>query len=181
MESAMKHFLRFLQMLALGGWIGAIVYFAAVVTMGAFAVLPNQDLAGAIVGYTIGGLHDFGIAAAVIYLLAAIILARSPDAFARPAAIGVVLMLLLTLGSQRIVIPRMDALRAQMGSVQATAATNPLRVQFDQLHGISVDLEVAILLIGFVALFLTVRDAMAVKPRLIEVPLEKAPEKTHSS
>lgn len=167
-------------MLALGGWIGAIVYFAAVVTVGAFAVLPNQDLAGAIVGYTIRGLHSFGIVAAVVYLVAAVALGKSLAAFARPAAIGVELMLALTLISQRIVIPRIDALRAQMGSVQAAAATNPLRVQFDRLHGISVDLEVAILLIGFAALFLTVRDAMAVKPALIEVPLERAPEKIRS-
>jgi hypothetical protein len=177
----MKHFMRFLQMLALGGWIGAIVYFAAVVTVGAFAVLPNQDLAGAIVGYTIRGLHDLGIVAAVIYLLAAVCLGRSVAALARAAAIGVELMLVLTLISQRIVIPHMDALRAQMGSVQATAVANPLRVQFDRLHGISVDLEVAILLIGLVALFLTVRDAMAVRPAVIEVPMENPPEKMRSS
>ncbi len=176
----MKGFLRFLQVLALAGWTGAIVYFAAVVTVGAFAVLPNQDLAGEIVGYTIGGLHDFGIVAAVIYLIAAILLRRSLAAFARPAAIGVVLMLLLTLASQRIVIPRMNALRAGMGSVAATAAANPLRVRFDRLHGISVDFEVAILLIGLFALYLTVREAMAVKPVLIEVPVERAPEKTRS-
>lgn len=145
-------------MLALGGWIGAIVYFAAVVTVGAFAVLSNKDLAGGIVGYTIGGLHDFGIAAAVIYLVAAVCLRRSLAAFARPGAIGVALMLALTLASQWIVIPQMNALRAQMGSVAATVATNPLRVQFEHLHGISVDLEVAILLIGLVALYLTVRE-----------------------
>jgi len=157
----MKIFLRFLQMLALGAWIGAIVYFAAVVTVGAFAVLPSQDLAGAIVGYTIGGLHDFGIVAAVIYLLAAVVLRRSPKALVAPAAIGVELMLLATLISQEIVIPRMNVLRAQMGSVAATASTNPLRAQFDRLHGVSVDLEVAILLIGFVALYLTVRQSGA--------------------
>ncbi|MDE3169074.1 MAG: DUF4149 domain-containing protein [Acidobacteriota bacterium] len=172
----MKGFLRFLQMLALGGWIGAIVYFAAVVTAGAFAVLPNRDLAGAVVGYTIGGLHDFGIVAAVIYLLAAIALRRSLAAFARPAAIGVALMLLLTLASQRTVIPRMDALRSRMGSVDATAAINPLRMQFDRLHGISVDLEVAILLIGIAALYLTTREATAVKPAVIEIPVEPPPK-----
>jgi Domain of unknown function (DUF4149) len=169
----MKAFLRFLQMLALGGWIGAIVYFAAVVTVGAFAVLPNQDLAGAIVGYTISGLHDFGVAAAVIYMVAAICLRPSLKALARPAAIGVELMLFLALISQRIVIPRMDALRAQMGSVAATAATNPLRVQFDRLHGISVDLEVVILLIGLAALYLTARERGAIKSHPIDLPAEK--------
>jgi hypothetical protein len=173
----MKSFLRFLQMLALGGWIGAIVYFAAVVTVGAFAVLTNQGLAGTIVGYTIRGLHDFGIAAAVIYLVAAICLSRSLATFARPAAIGVVLMLLLTVASQLVVIRRMDALRAQMGSIAATTAANPLRVQFDRLHGISVDLEVAILAIGIAALYLTVREATAVKPSIIEIAVEPPPEK----
>ena len=171
----MKSFLRFLQMLALAGWVGAIIYFAAVVTVGAFRVLPNQDLAGAIVGYTIRGLHDFGIAAAVIYLICAIVLRKAPAAFARLAAIGVALMLLLTLASQYIVLPRMDALRAQMGSVQAAAAANPLRVQFDHLHGISVDLEVAILLLGIAALYLTVRDATTLKPAVIEFPVEPQP------
>lgn len=172
----MKSFLRFLQMLALGGWIGAIIYFAAVVTVGAFGVLANRDLAGAIVGYTIGGLHDFGIAAAVMYVLAAILLRKSLAALGRPAVIGVVLMLLLTLASQKIVIPRMDALRAQMGSVEATIAANPLRAQFDRLHGISVDLEVAILLIGIAALYLTAREATAVKPAVIEIPVEPPPK-----
>lgn len=173
----MKTFLRFLRVLALGGWIGAIVYFAAVVTVGAFAVLPNQDLAGAVVGYTIGGLHNFGIAAAVIYLIAAILLSKSLAAFAKPAAIGVVLMLGLTLASQRIVIPRMDALRAQMGSVATTTNTNPLRVRFDRLHGISVDLEVAILVIGLAALYLTAREDAVIKPAIIEIPVEPPPEK----
>jgi len=169
----MKTFLRFLQMLALGGWIGAIVYFAAVVTVGAFAVLANRDIAGAIVGYTIGGLHDFGIAAAVIYLLAAVLLRRSLKVLVTAAAIGVELMLLATLVSQEIVIPRMNVLRAQMGSVATTAATNPLRAQFDRLHGVSVDFEVAILLIGLVALFLTVRQIASTKPARVAAPAEK--------
>jgi hypothetical protein len=67
-------------------------------------------------------------------------------------------MLLMTLASQRMVIPRMDVLRAQMGSVQATVGTNPLRAEFDRLHGVSVNLEGAVLLIGIASLFLTVRS-----------------------
>jgi hypothetical protein len=166
----MKNLVRFMQILALGGWIGAIVYFAAVVTVGAFSVLPSEDWAGWIVRYTIGGLHNFGIAAAVIYLVAAVLLQRSPMGLERPAAIDVELMLALTLVSQWLVIPRMDALQARMGSVAATAASDPLRVQFDRLHGISVALEVAILVIGLVALFLTVREIATTKAEPTEVP-----------
>jgi hypothetical protein len=154
----MNNFLRFLQVFALGAWVGSIIYFAAVVAQGAFRVLPTIDDAGRLVGFTLGGLHYMGVIAAVVYLVASVALGRSFVALVKPGPIGVILMLLMTLGSQRIVTPRMDALRAQMGSVQATASTDPLRAEFDRLHGVSVNLEGAVLLIGIASLFLTVRS-----------------------
>jgi len=153
----MSHALRFLRVFALGTWVGSIIYFVAVVTRGAFAVL-TRDQAGLMVGFTLGGLHQLGVVAAVVYLVAAVVLGKSLRALLRPAALGVILMLLLTLASQRIVIPRMDALRTQMVSVDTTPASDPRRAEFDRLHGISVDLEGAVLLIGLVALFLTIRE-----------------------
>lgn len=157
----MNNFLRFLQVFALGAWVGSILYFSAVVTQGAFRVLPTIDDAGRLVGFTLSGLHWMGVVAAMIYLLSAVALERSAKALARPAAIGVILMLVLTLISQQIVIPRMDVLRLQMGSVAATAATNPLRAEFDKLHNYSVYLESAVLLAGIASLFLTVRQQAA--------------------
>ena len=154
----MNQVLRFLQVFALGTWVGAILYFAAVVTRGAFAVLPDADMAGAVVGFTIKGLHWLGIIAAVVYLAAALGLGRSLRALAQPAALGVILMLVLTLTSQRVVIARMDALRAKMISVATTPRDNPLRLEFDRLHRVSVRLESGVLLIGLAALFLTVRS-----------------------
>jgi len=157
-EIPMGNFLRFLQLFSLGAWIGSIIYFSAVVAQAAFRVLPTMDDAGRLVGFTLGGLHWFGVIAAVVYLVASLALGRSPKALVQPAAIGVILMLILTLVSQRLVIPRMDVLRAQMGSVAATTANDPLRAEFDRLHGVSVNLEGAVLLIGLASLFLTVRS-----------------------
>lgn len=153
----MSHILRFLRVFALGTWVGSIIYFVAVVTRGAFAVLA-RDHAGLMVGFTLGGLHQLGVIAAVVYLVAALGAARSLRGLVRPAALGVILMLALTLASQRIVIPRMDVLRAEMVSVDTTPANDPRRAAFDRLHGISVDLEGGVLLIGLVALFLTTRE-----------------------
>jgi hypothetical protein len=153
----MSHIWRFGQVFALGTWVGAIIYFVAVVTRGAFAVL-TRDQAGLMVGFTLGGLHQMGVVAAVVYLIAALGAARSPRALVRPAALGVILMLAMALASQRIVIPRMDVLRVEMGSVDATAAGDSRRAEFDRLHGISVDLEGGVLLIGLVALFFTVKS-----------------------
>ncbi len=152
----MKSTLRFFQVFALGTWVGSIIYFVAVVTRGAFAVLP-RDQSGLLIGFTLGGLHQLGVIAAIVYLIAALALARSWRALVRPAALGVMLMLLMTLASQRIVIPRMDVLRAEMVSVDATPAGDARRVEFDRLHGISVDLEGGVLLIGLAAMFVTVR------------------------
>jgi len=149
--------LRFLRFLALGAWVGSILYFVAIVTRGAFAVL-TRDQAGALVGFTLGGLHQLGIIAAIVFLIATIGLDTSFKSLARPAALGVVLMLLMTLASQRIVIPRMETLRRAMVSVDNTPFSDPRRAEFDRLHGISVDLEGAVLLVGLVALFLTSRE-----------------------
>jgi hypothetical protein len=153
----MSHILRFFQVFALGTWVGSIVYFVVVVTRGAFAVL-TRDEAGLLVGFTLGGLHWLGVVAALVYLVAAIGLGGSMRALVRPAALCVGLMLLLTLAAQRIVIPRMDVLRVQVGSIDATPAGDPRRAEFDKLHGISVDLEGGVMVIGLVALFLTVRS-----------------------
>jgi hypothetical protein len=149
--------LKFVKVFALGTWVGSIIYFVAIVTRGAFAVL-TRDQAGSLVGFTLAGLHEIGIIAAVVYLIAAAGLARSVKAVVKPAALGVVLMLLLTLESQRMVIPRMETLRRDMGSVDSTPPSDFRRAEFDRLHGVSVDLEAGVLLIGLVALFLSVRE-----------------------
>jgi uncharacterized membrane protein len=155
---AMTNILRFVQVFALGAWVGSIFYFSAAVAPGAFRVLSNQDQAGALVQFTLGRLHTLGVVAALLYLFASVGLAESFKGLVRPAAIGVALMLVLTVTSQNFVMRKMVALRTEMGSVMATSPSDPLRVEFDRLHGISVKLEGAVLLIGFAALFLTVRE-----------------------
>jgi hypothetical protein len=52
----------------------------------------------------------------------------------------------------------MDMLKLQMGSIEATAAGNPLRIAFDRLHQYSVWLESIVLFSGLAALFLTARQ-----------------------
>jgi hypothetical protein len=149
--------LRFLQFISLGCWLGSIIFFI-LLTQGIFSVIPTKDLAGVVVGYSLARLHILGIIAGCVYLLATVLLEKSVAALARPAALLVFVMILCTMASQYGVIARMDALRVQMGSVDATPAENPLRVAFDRLHQYSVRLESAVLLSGLAALFLTARQ-----------------------
>ena len=78
-----------------------------------------------------------------------------------PVALCVVLMIALTVISQYTVSAKMAALRVQMGSIQATAADNPLLAEFSRLHQISVSLESGVLLAGFAAMYLMVRELAA--------------------
>jgi hypothetical protein len=52
----------------------------------------------------------------------------------------------------------MAVLRMQMGSIQATAQDSPLLAEFARLHRISVSLESGVLLAGFAAIYLMIRE-----------------------
>lgn len=152
----MANTFRFLQFLSLGCWVGSIIFFI-VFTANIFNVMPTKDLAGTVVGYALARLHVMGIVAGCVYLVSTLAAERSFAALARPAALLVFAMIVFTMISQYGVIARMDVLRAQMGSVEAAAAENPLLVQFNRLHQYSVRLEMVVLLSGLAALFLTAR------------------------
>ena len=158
----MTNILKFVQVFALGTWVGSIFYFSAAVAPGAFRVLPSQDLAGVLGEFTLRRLHTLGITAGIVLLLASVALAVSASGSRRSvlmASVGVAIMVVLTVISQHVVIRRMMELQREMGSVVATAKDDPRRLEFDKLHGVSVQLEGATLLIGFASLFLTVRNS----------------------
>jgi hypothetical protein len=157
MEQGMTLNLRFLEVFALGTWVGAII-FLIVFAPGAFGALGSRDQAGAVVGIAVARLHWIGITAGVVYLAAMVLEQRSFTGWFRPAAFAVILMIALTFSSQRFVSKPMTALRKEMVSVDATPRDNPLRIDFDRLHRVSVRVEGTILLLGLVGLYLTIRD-----------------------
>jgi hypothetical protein len=159
----MASILRTIEFLGLSLWLGSDVFLSFVVAPGAFRILASRDSAGAIVGFGLGRMHLIGVICGAALLLARVSRTRTFASLATPAALCVVLMILLTLVSQQAVSPRMAALRVQMGSIQATVADSPLLAEFGRLHRISVSLESGVLLAGFAALYLMVRE-MAVRP-----------------
>ena len=157
----MSTILRAIEFLGLSIWLGSDVFLSFVVAPGAFSVLASRDQAGAIVGYSLGRMHWMGMVCGVVILLVRVLRIRSLAALLAPAALCVVLMILLTVVSQVAVSPRMAVLRVQMGSIEATAAGSPLLAEFTRLHAISVGLESGVLLAGMMALFWMVKDAVA--------------------
>ena len=123
--------------------------------------MSSRDQAGAMVGYALTRMHLGGIALGVLLLLVRLVRTQSFAALAKPAAVCVALMIVLTAISQFTVSAKMAALRTQMGSIQATAADSPLLAEFGRLHGISGMLESGVLLAGIAAMYLLVREILA--------------------
>jgi hypothetical protein len=158
--------LRFFMLLSLVVWVGGIVFFAFVVAPALFTLLPNTHLAGLVVARSLKTLHWIGLFAGLVYLLTSLAYARLTTASVQPLAarnVLVYLMVALTAVLQFSIIPRMDALRLSVGQIDAVAADNPVRVQFNALHVWSTRLEGAALLLGLALIYLTSR--VAVQPR----------------
>jgi uncharacterized membrane protein len=153
-------FLRFLMVLSLICWIGGLIFFAFVLAPTAFQALPTTQLAGNVVGRTLGKLHWIGIVSGIVFLASSLIYSRLTEGTVHVFAarhVLICLMLALTLVSQFGIIPRMDRLRAALGEVSSVPADNPDRMQFDSLHVWSTRVEGGVLLLGLVVVYLTAR------------------------
>ena len=159
----MRTLFHFLVYLVLGLWLGALVFFGAVLAPIAFSQLPplfatpaaGIHAAGMIVGGSLVRLHWIGLFCGLIFLVVSV-LARAHYRTIIPQALLVLVMMLLTAYSQFSIIPRMDTARDSVGgNVDAVAANNPGREIFDRLHQQSVHVEALVLLCGLGALAAT--------------------------
>jgi hypothetical protein len=159
----MRTLFHSLVYLALGVWLGALVFFGAVLAPIAFSQLPplfpspaaGIHAAGLILGGSLVRLHWMGLLCGVIFL-AVTFLGRSHYRAVVPQAVLVLVMMALTAYSQFSIIPRMDTARESVGgNVDAVAANNPGRQVFEHLHRTSVHVEGLVLLCGIGALIAT--------------------------
>jgi hypothetical protein len=114
-----------------------------------------------LVGFSLARLHFAGIFLGLIFLLVRLVRTHDFASFTTAAALTVVLMVVLTALSQFTVSNRMENLKRQMVSVQNTPESDPLRVEFNRLHHISVAYETAVLVFGFASMILLVRESVS--------------------
>lgn len=152
-------FLRFLLLLSLAAWLGALIFFP-VVAETSFTVLPSPHLAGFVVRDSLIKLHWIGLLCGIVFLACSLIYNRvvigRTQLFAASHLL-VAAMLILTAISQFGIIPRMDLLRITAGEIDILSSSNPIRAQFDSLHAWSVRVEEAVLLLALIVLYLTAR------------------------
>ena len=147
--------LRFMLLLCLTIWIGALIFFP-VVAQTSFSVLPSAHLAGLVVRNTLIDLHWMGLVTGIVFLVCSMIDNRVTVGRWRIFALSnilVTVMLALTAISQFFVTPRMDVLRITAGEISVLPASNPIRVEFDSLHAWSTRIEMMVLALGLLALY----------------------------
>jgi uncharacterized membrane protein len=154
----MQTFFRAIEFLSLSLWLGSDVFLSFVVAPGAFTILGNRDAAGMLVGHALARLHYAGIFLGLVFLVARLLRTWDFGSFTTPAALCVVLMVVLSAASQLTVSKRMERLKREMVSVQNTPENDPKRMQFNRLHHTSVGYETGVLVLGFAAMILLVKE-----------------------
>ena len=137
-----------LHRLALALWIGGVALFTFVVTPLLFRS-RGRDQAGAIVGVIFPAYFRYG---AVLGIAALAARGLAPAAFEGPfVAVGTGILLAMTLASAvqaRLLTPAMERVKQAIPSFQDTPADDPDRRRFARLHGLSMALNLAVLLAG---------------------------------
>jgi hypothetical protein len=153
------NFLRFLILLALAVWLGALIFFP-VVAQTAFSVLPSTHQAGLVVRGTLITLHWMAFISGAIFLASSLIYNRITQGSSCPLSLShllVLVMLALTAISQFAIIPKMDTLVVPQVEINSLPPGNPVRVLFDSLHAWSTRLEGTVLVLGLIVLYATAR------------------------
>jgi hypothetical protein len=146
----------------LAAWLGASLLVAAVVAPAAFAVLPTRTLAGALVGRVLPVLFWSGIALGV----AIAFLGNRLDV-GRFGIAAAVLLAAACAVAQFGIAPRIEALRIAIGGpIDALDASDPRRMAFGRMHGMSVLLMGIGMVAAFVALVILARQLSAPSVRV---------------
>jgi hypothetical protein len=126
-----------IEIILLAAWLGAALLVAAVVAPAAFRVLPSRALAGAVVGPILTAIFASGLLIAIIALGLEARATRFTLRF--PVYAPLAAMVIGCAVAQFVISPRIDSVRAAMGgAVDSLAPTDPRRVRFGKLHGLSV-------------------------------------------
>ena len=128
-------FVSDLRLLLLSVWLGAAVFFIAV-AQSAFAVLPQRELAGAIVNRTLSILNYGGLGIGVVLILTSFVALRSANRISVWVERFLLLIIVAACAIGQFVIGFwLSMIRDQMGRpVDEVAADDPLRIQFNNLH-----------------------------------------------
>ncbi|MFY9854127.1 MAG: DUF4149 domain-containing protein [Terracidiphilus sp.] len=157
----MKTLFRALLYFSLITWLGAEIFFPVVAAVTFETLRPDTHTAGMIVGSLLRILHGMGLVSAMV-ALGLLALGGAWNIY-KPRTVLVPMALLVlavgfTIYSQFSIIPAMERDRINAGgAIDAAAAADLSRMDFEKLHRRSVNVEGAILLLGLATVVFVAR------------------------
>jgi len=134
--------------LALSLWVGGMALFTFVVTPVVFRT-QGRDAAGKIVGAIFPLYFRYGLVLTAVALLARIAAGEAFHGVRQWVGTFLILTAFLLSGYQAYgVAPRMERVKQSVASFEAAPPDDPARREFSRLHGISMVINLAILLEG---------------------------------
>ncbi len=134
-----------LRLLLLALWLGAALFFSAVVAPGAFAVLrayglPNAtEIAGTLVTRTLSVINVGGFIVGLVLIATAFLVKRSNSRVFYLELLSLALLAVTTSVGHWVIAARMRGLRASLSlPIDQIPVSNPTRIAFNTLHGYSV-------------------------------------------
>lgn len=146
----MMHFVSAINRLALSLWVGGIALFTFVVTPILFRT-QGKDAAGKIVGAIFPMYFRYGMVLIGIVLLARALSGEAVHGARQWIGTGIIVTALLLTGYQVYELtPRMERVKQSVPSFESTPPGDRARKEFSRLHGISMVVNLVILLEGTV-------------------------------
>jgi hypothetical protein len=135
-----------IRMSLLAAWLGAAIYFSAVVAPSVFGVLrsaglPNaNEIAGTIVTRTLSVVNTSGFVLSMLLLITTFVLRESLGRASLLLQIALLTIVAAATGvGEWVIAPKMRGLRAAMrGQIDLVALNDPNRMAFAALHSYSV-------------------------------------------
>ena len=143
---SMKLVLNFVRLILLSLWLGATLFFGAVVAPSAFAVLRSfelsnaSEIAGSIVTRCLSVVNIAGFILGLSLLLSVFVCTKSTRWRFLLELLSASIIVLATGVGHWVIATRMHALRVAMSlPVDQVRPDDPRRIEFNRLHGYSVN------------------------------------------
>jgi len=134
--------------LALSLWVGGIALFTFIVTPAIFRT-HGRDAAGRIVGSIFPAYFRYGLVLAAMALLARVVAGEAFHGVRQWIGTLLIATAILLTGYQAYgLTPRMEQVKRSVASFETVSPRDPARKEFSRLHGISMIVNLVVLLEG---------------------------------
>ncbi|MGH9818600.1 MAG: DUF4149 domain-containing protein [Pyrinomonadaceae bacterium] len=166
-----------IRLLLLGIWLGAACFFIGVAQV-AFAVLPQRELAGAVVSRTLAIINYSGLGIGIFLILLTLLASKNTNRLLLWSERFLLLVLAAACAVGQFVIGWwILLLRTQVGKpLDELAADDPLKTQFNTLHQYSEWALIAAMAAALIAFFIVANRKFGVNKKTTSDPYDFSKE-----